>query len=222
MDWTEWHGSYERDPSLKARLAIVRLQISDALSASPAGPVRLVSVCAGDGRDVIGALTNHPRRNDIAAALIDLHTDSIRRGRAMAKAVGFEAQLSFIEADAGLAKNYINIAPADILVLSGFIGHLHNNSVPNLISSLPMLCKPGGSVIWNRHLVLNDGKSQVPRIRQLLERQQFRECEYKIASRDGFATGRVVFQGQTLPLNMTDVLFEFIGLGKLKQFGQVH
>ena len=35
------------------------------LERAPAGDVRLISLCAGQGRDVIGVLTGHPRRDDV-------------------------------------------------------------------------------------------------------------------------------------------------------------
>jgi hypothetical protein len=37
---------------------------------APAGDVRLISLCAGQGRDMIGVLTGHPRRDDVRAQIV--------------------------------------------------------------------------------------------------------------------------------------------------------
>jgi len=62
-DWVAWHREYE-DPSssLSARLRRVRYHLSGAIDRAPAGPVSVVSLCAGQGRDVIGVLPGHPGR----------------------------------------------------------------------------------------------------------------------------------------------------------------
>jgi hypothetical protein len=72
MDWLDWHAAYD-DPSssLNVRLRRVRQHLSEAIVRAPAGPVRLVSLCAGQGRDVIGVLPGHPRRDDVHAILVE-------------------------------------------------------------------------------------------------------------------------------------------------------
>ena len=141
MNWGDWHKDYENFPSLQARLKIVGEQIAGALNECPAGPVQIVSICSGDGRDVINALQNHPRRAEVTAWLLDKDAESITRGRAAAAAAGLGGQLRFVEADATLAKNYPGAVPADLILLSGFLGHLPHEDVPRLIGNLPMLCK---------------------------------------------------------------------------------
>ena len=53
-DWTSWHAQYE-DPAspLSQRLAAVQQQIALALDRAAPGPLRLLSLCAGQGRDVL-------------------------------------------------------------------------------------------------------------------------------------------------------------------------
>jgi hypothetical protein len=67
-----WHRAYA-DPSssLTARLQRVRFHLSRAVGQAPAEPVRLVSLCAGQGHDVVGVLPGHPRRDDVHAVLIE-------------------------------------------------------------------------------------------------------------------------------------------------------
>jgi hypothetical protein len=138
LNWDEWHRQYELTPSLQARLRIVRAQIGTALREFPAGPVRVISLCAGDGRDLIGALQNHPRREDVLAWLLDNHSESLNRGKSFASEAGLERQIHFLEADAGLAASYAGLVPADLVILSGFLGHLPHEDVSSLINSLPM------------------------------------------------------------------------------------
>ena len=69
-DWYDWHAPYS-DPSsgLSLRLSWVQERIRAALDEAPPGPIRLISMCAGQGHDVLGALPDHPRRGDVTARL---------------------------------------------------------------------------------------------------------------------------------------------------------
>jgi len=71
-DWVAWHAAYD-DPSspLSARLRCVRSHLSEAIDRVPSGQVSLVSLCAGQGHDVIGVLPHHPRRGDVRAVLVE-------------------------------------------------------------------------------------------------------------------------------------------------------
>ncbi len=72
-DWYAWHRDYdEPDTALARRLAAVQDQIRAALDAAPPGPLHAVSLCAGQGRDLIGVLARHPRRDDVTARLVEL------------------------------------------------------------------------------------------------------------------------------------------------------
>ena len=215
MNWNEWHIYYDSLPNLQERLRIVRDQIVLALDEFAPGPIQIVSICAGDGRDLIGALKDHPRRGDVTALLLDNNPKSIERGKVEAAKIGLTGNLRFIEADATLAKNYLGGVPADLVLLSGFFGHLRHADVPFLINALPMFCKSGGQVIWNRHLVLHNGRDQVPLIREHFLTARFPELQFETTDPKGFATGRVRFEGQTEPLDPSRVLFEFIGLDRL-------
>src|SRR5262249_55902724 len=73
-DWASWHESYE-DPNseLVKRQNAVRAQVAHVIEACPAGPVTVVSICAGQGREVIGALATHRRRADVRGRLVELN-----------------------------------------------------------------------------------------------------------------------------------------------------
>ncbi len=215
MDWTHWYRHYDVAPSFQARLRIVREQIDAALRQCPAGPVTVVSVCAGDGRDVIGALAGHPRTPDVTAWMLDTHAESLARGRQAAAQAGLERQVRFLDADAARAASYVGIVPADLVLMSGFLGHLPRANISALIEALPMFCKTGGGLIWNRHLVLNGGGEQVPAIRAMLHQAGFQELHFETTDPDGFAVGRARFTGRTIPLDATRILFHFMGIDQL-------
>src|SRR5437868_6105444 len=119
MEWTDWHKQYGASLVLLARLRIVREQIRAFLDECSAGPIRIVSIYAGDGRDVIEALSDHPRRGDVTAWLVEIDKPSLERGREVAVAAGIASQLRFVCADATLAATYRDIAPVDLVIVSG-------------------------------------------------------------------------------------------------------
>lgn len=73
VDWYAWHDDY-RTPgtSLARRLPVVQERVRIALDAAPPGRLHVVSVCAGQGRDLLGVLVDHPRRDDVTARLVEL------------------------------------------------------------------------------------------------------------------------------------------------------
>jgi hypothetical protein len=97
-DWYAWHQDYD-DPgsALARRLVAVQDQIRAALDAAPPGPLRAVSLCAGQGRDLIGALAAHPRRADVAARLVELDP----RNAGLARAAAERAALPGVEVVTG-------------------------------------------------------------------------------------------------------------------------
>ncbi len=214
-NWSQWLKQYDDFPSLQARLRIVQEQIVATLDECPPGPIRIVSLCAGDGRDLLGVIQDHPRRDDVSAWLIDNERESIELGRIAAERLGLTRRMNFVCADAARAENYADHVPADLLLLSGFLGHLRHGDVRKLLQSLPMFCQPGSSVIWNRHLVLYDGHRQTRAIRDCLAGIGFEESQFETTAPDGFAVGRVKFKGPAQLFDRSRVLFEFVGVDRL-------
>jgi hypothetical protein len=120
-DWRAWHDSYD-DPAstLSARLTAVRGRVVAALDRLPPGPVRVVSICAGQGRDLLGALEGHPRAGDVTARLVELDPANASRARSHAAAVGVRADV--VEADAGLVDSYLGVVSADLVLVCGVFG----------------------------------------------------------------------------------------------------
>lgn len=146
-NWHEWYRLYD-DPgsSISQRLAVVRERIRIAVEAARPGPVRVLSLCAGDGRDLIGALAEHPRRDDVRAHLVELDPDLAERGRAAAW-----AGVSYVVGDASRPDTYAGAIPADLLLACGVFGNITDDDIATTVAALPSLLAPGGTVIWTRH-----------------------------------------------------------------------
>jgi hypothetical protein len=150
-DWVAWHEAYD-DPSspLSARLRRVRWHLSRALDQAPLGPVRLVSLCAGQGHDVLGVLPGHPRREDVRAVLVE----SDARNAGLARRRAAEAGLPGVEvrqADASRVASFADALPADVLLLCGIFGNVSEPDIRRTAEAAPALCAAGATVIWTRH-----------------------------------------------------------------------
>jgi hypothetical protein len=174
-DWARWHEGYD-DPCspLNDRLALVQRHLSDALATAPPGPVRVVSLCAGQGRDVLGVLPGHPRRADVRAVLVELDP----RIAAQAAQRAAQAGLASVEvrvADAAIVAGYADVIPADVLLLCGIFGNVTEGDIARTIAAAQALCAPGGTVIWTRHRRPPD---LTPRLRQWFADAGFGEVAF--------------------------------------------
>ena len=150
-DWVAWHAAYD-DPSspLSARLRRVRSHVSDAIDRAPAGQVSLVSLCAGQGHDVIGVLPRHPRRSDVRAILVEADARNVGLARQAAVAQGL-SQVEVRQADAGVVGSFADALPADVLLLCGIFGNVSDRDIRRTVQAAPALCRAGATVIWTRH-----------------------------------------------------------------------
>jgi Putative methyltransferase len=151
MDWAAWHTAYD-DPSssLSARLQRVRLLLSEAIDRAPAGPVRLVSLCAGQGRDVIAVLPGHPRRDDVGAVLVESDPRSAEAARRATAQAGL-TQVEVREADASTVATFADALPADVLLLCGIFGNVSDEDIRRTVAASAAMCTAGATVIWTRH-----------------------------------------------------------------------
>jgi hypothetical protein len=150
-DWADWHAAYD-DPSspLAARLERVQAHLRRALDEAPAGPVRLVSLCAGQGRDVIGVLPGHARRRDVSAVLIESDERNVAAARQRAAEAGLP-EVQVRQADASRVSQFADVLPADVLLLCGIFGNISARDIQRTVAAAPALCSNGATVIWTRH-----------------------------------------------------------------------
>lgn len=132
------------------RLVIVQRRLAERLSAAPSGAIRLISMCAGQGRDVFGVLPSHPRRSEVTALLVELDHRNVEVARANAARTG-ASQVEVLEGDAAVSDTYAPFVPADIVLACGIFGNVSDQDLERTVRKLSMLCRTGASVIWTRH-----------------------------------------------------------------------
>jgi hypothetical protein len=129
---------------------LVQCRIRDTLDARPPGPIQVISACAGQGRDLLGVLVDHPRRDDVRARLVELDADLAETARAAAGNAGLGA-VDMVTGDASTTSAYEGAVPADVVLFCGVFGNVSDDDLRRSISYLPMLCAQGATVIWTRH-----------------------------------------------------------------------
>jgi hypothetical protein len=207
QDWVEWHRAYE-DPNslLSRRLELVQGHLRAELDRAPAGDVRLISLCAGQGRDVIGVLAGHRRREDVRARLIEWDARNVAVARQAAETAGLEG-VEVVEADAGVTDACLGAVPARIVVACGVFGNISADDIRTTVAALPSLCAPEALVLWTRHRRPPD---LTPAIRSWFAEAGFREEAFHI-SKDAFmSVGAHRLAGEPTALVPGRRLFTFV------------
>jgi hypothetical protein len=170
-EWEQWHEGYSPGSQLTLRLAEVQRLLRVTLDAQPAGAIRLLSMCAGDGRDVLGVLSDHPRRDDVTALLVELDPQLAGRASQRADGLGLHKVTVRID-DAARTAVYGHIVPANVLMVCGVFGNITDDDVRRTIAHLPQLAAPGATVIWTRGTFEPD---LTPTIRRWFDEEGFAE-----------------------------------------------
>jgi len=213
MDWRAWHEGYEDpDSGLGRRLALVQDWVSAALDRVPRGPVRAISVCAGQGHDLIGVLAKHPRRGDVSARLVELDEHNVLLARRAAATAGLDG-VEVVAGDASMTDAYKGAVPADLILMCGVFGNITADDIANTIRHLPQLCALAATVIWTRHRQPPD---LTPHIRRTFERHGFEEVSFDGDGSSPFGVGANRLIGSPQPFQAGVRLFEFIGYDVLQ------
>lgn len=198
-DWFAWHDNYRTRPRMRQRLQIVREYIATYLNQCPPGKITVISVCAGDSRDLTGTLFDHPRAPDVYGRLVEIDSRLVEAGRSAAESAGLVGQLEFICGDATLGSVYQGVVPADLVLLCGVFGNVPETELPRLTQSLRYLCKTNGLMIWTRDLV-QDGEQNLAMIRECLQKDSFEEVSFRMTPTGNMGVGMHRYVGETLPL----------------------
>jgi hypothetical protein len=207
-DWFAWHDNYRTRPRMRQRLQIVREYLANCLNACPSGKIQVISVCAGDSRDLTGTLYDHPRTADVQARLVEIDERLVECGRTAAEAAGLGEQLEFIQGDATISSVYEGAVPAAIVLLCGVIGNIPEEELPGLMETLTYLCKPEAFLIWTRDL-FEDGENRLASVRAMLQNSRFEEVNFRMTLTGNMGVGTHRYLGQTLPLPKDKQLFVF-------------
>ncbi|HUB37980.1 MAG TPA: class I SAM-dependent methyltransferase family protein [Streptosporangiaceae bacterium] len=207
-DWVEWHRDYDDPRSLLSRrLGLVQGHLRAELERAPAGDIRLISLCAGQGRDVIGVLAGHPRRDDVRARLVELDKRNVAVARQAARAAGLDG-VEVLQADAGITDACAGAVPAQIVMVCGIFGNISVSDIQATVAGLPGLCATGALVLWTRHRAAPD---LTPAIRSWLSETGFREEAFDISD-DGFmSVGAHRLTGEPAAFVAGQRLFTFPG-----------
>jgi hypothetical protein len=204
-DYQRWHEQYD-DPAspLSWRLGRVQHAIGAALDAR-SGPVRVLSVCSGDGRDLLGVLSRRDDADRVCATLVEIHPAIAERARAAAtRYPGVEVRT----ADAGDTSAFIGAVPADLVLLVGIFGNITDADREATIAATPQLCAAQATVVWTRSVGAGSGNENV---RAEFRAAGFVETSYEERGGvDGPAVGVVRFAGTARPLVEGRRLFTFV------------
>jgi hypothetical protein len=209
VDWVDWHADYDVPGSkLAHRLEIVQARIRAALDT---GARTAVSLCAGQGRDLIGVLAGRPRGRDVRARLVEIDPRNVAAARAAAAAAGLH-RVEVVEGDAGLADHYAGMAPADLVVACGVFGNLTDDDVRATVDACRWLCARGGTVVWTLHRGTPD---LVPETRDRFVRNGFRTL-FGTPPELGFSVGAHRHDGEPAALPAGERIFTFVGAATLR------
>jgi hypothetical protein len=210
-DWYAWHDRYDDpDSSLCRRLLAVQERVRATLDRLPAGPVRAISLCAGQGRDLIGVLADHPRRHDVTARLVELDARNAEFARRAAADAGLSG-VEVVTGDAAGAGRYADLVPADLVLLCGIFGNITDDDIRAVVDRCPQLCATGGSVVWTRH---REEPDLVPEICRWFAERDF-ELEALSDREAGFGVAAHRFTGRPQTLEAGARMFTFVGKAAL-------
>jgi len=217
--WERWHEAYENPGSnLSVRLRLVQDALRGALAARAGAPVvRLLSLCAGQGRDVIDVLADvQPQAGTgVQAVLVEIDPALAAFARRRAAVGGLDERVvRVVEGDASDSALYADEVPADIVLVCGLFGNISDDDVAHVVRTLPSFCTPGADVLWTRHRRPPD---LTPSIREWFGEAGFEEVRFEApASPFVMTVGWHRLVGSPAPFDVrAGRLFEFVGDGGL-------
>jgi hypothetical protein len=225
--WVRWHSAYE-DPAspLSERLRLVQEMVRGALDeillardhpadagGDPGEPIRIISLCAGQGRDVIDVLATHPRAAEVEALLVELDPALVEFARRRAAEAGLANRVRVEQGDASWCRSFARFVPADLVLVCGIFGNVSGEDIAATIRALPAMCRRRANVVWTRHRRPPDA---TPGIRAQFAEAGFTEMAFDAP--DGFVlgTGRHRLDGDPGafgPFDPERRLFDFVGDG---------
>ena len=148
-DWRAWHNDYQDPESdLSRRLQVVQAEIRKLLPPAPTADFNVVSICAGQAHDIIGALSEYPHADRVKGRLVELDPHNAEQIRTKVAAAGLD--LVVVEGDAADTGLYVGATPADLVLAVGIFGNIPAADVFTTIGALPQFCRAGATVLWSR------------------------------------------------------------------------
>jgi hypothetical protein len=208
-DYLKWHQAYDDpDSDLSWRLGEVQAHIRAVLD-EVRGAVTVVSLCAGDGRDVLQVLAKRDDSSRVRTTLIELHPVLAQRAREFAAAAEL-TNVTVRTVDAGNTTAYAGAVPADLVIMVGVLGNISDDDVRRTIMTSPQLCRPGTVLLWSRATTAAERNAAT---RAWLAEAEFTELDYlEFDQRDDerAALGSARYDGSPQPLIIGRQLFTFL------------
>jgi hypothetical protein len=206
-DWQAWHAPYA-DPtsSLSRRRRVVQGHVRAFLDERGDRPTRVVSLCAGDGRDLLEVLAQRPAGAAIATTLLEYDEGLAGSARSFAAAAGL-GTVDVRCADAGWTDAYRGAVPADLVLACGVFGNVSVGDVHATVTALPQLCAEGALVVWTRG---RRGGDPTAGIRQWFTDTGFAEVGFTAPDDAEFSVGAHRLAAPPQPLVTGRRLFTFV------------
>jgi len=207
VTWKEWPQWAYKQPAYLHRLAGVQQHLAAALDAAAGGTIRVLSICSGDGRDVLGTVQSHTRRGDVRAWLVEQSADSVAAGARHAQQLGLDRNVHFLNTDATVFEAYQKIAPANIILVCGVWGHVPALERKAVVDALARLCEPGGAVIWTRRV--SKGMHRLEQIQSHFNQPAWQQQSLTFTADQAWAIVTHRYCGPRLKLPASGQLFHF-------------
>ncbi|NNN20704.1 MAG: SAM-dependent methyltransferase [Acidimicrobiales bacterium] len=183
--WESWHDSYSvKNSDLSYRLEVVKQRLQELIERFEV-PVRILSLCAGQGHDVIQTLKENPNLNISKALLVELDPKNVSVGESEIKRSGL-GTVNYLEGDAANVSLYSDFVPVEILLLCGIFGNISLDDIKNTLERSSSFLAPGGFVVWTRHRKEPDA---TPAIRNWCAEFGYREIAFDTPDRHEFSVG---------------------------------
>lgn len=188
------------------RLRVVQRRL-DELIRGPGAVRRILSLCAGDGRDVLPVLAGQPAERRPGAVLVELDPDLAAAAERRAAELGVAATV--VVGDAGRARTWQHVVPVDLLMLCGVFGNISDADVQSSIEAARVMVEGGGSVIWTRGHFGDEDEDPRPQIRRWFAEAGFQEIGFD-AEPAGYGVGVARLVSGTPAATIPPRLFSFV------------
>lgn len=149
--WYSWHAPYDDLSSEQSdRLEIVQDLLLSFFDAAPAGPLRAVSICSGQSRDMLPILIHHPRGASTHVTMLerDPLNASFLHGALGSTSL---TDVDVVVGDAGLTAAYDGLGRFDLVLLGGVFANVDLADAERTVDLLAGLCAPGATVVWTSY-----------------------------------------------------------------------
>jgi hypothetical protein len=177
--------------------------------------LRTISLCAGDGRDLIPVLARHPRGRDVTARLVELDPALAAAARRAAADAGLPG-VEMVTGDAALTDAYAGLVPADLVLVCGVFGNIPEPDIRRTVGCCAQLCAMGGTTVWTRQRRPPD---LVPQICGWFGEEGF-ELSWLSDPGTGYGVGAHRFAAEPRPLAAGRHMFRLPGTEDASRFSR--